>query len=344
MDRQNNRDWLLLVHQLPPKPTNLRVRIWRKLQRLGAVAIKNSVYVLPYGEKTNEDFQWLKQEIETTGGEASVFRAGAIEGATQREIIAAFTAARNQEYSQLAGQFDSLNRTIRQDKNRRAISAARIKAREAELGKLHKELERITAIDFFAAKNKTVATAAYERCQRAIHDVSSPVKRPRGKPVDSGFLDPAQFQNRRWVTRKNLFADRLATMWFIKRFIDHSPRFAFVSEGEPIEGAIAFDMYGAQFTHEGDSCTLETMIKRFGLRDDKGLREIAEIIHDIDLKDNKYDRLEASGLAAVIRGLADSLKDDRKLAAQCSPIFDGLYGLLGNKNAKTKRSKKQKRR
>src|SRR5215475_12905966 len=151
MDRQNNRDWLLLVHQLPPKPTNLRVRIWRKLQRLGAVAIKNSVYVLPFGEKTNEDFQWLKQEIESAGGEATVFRAGAIEGATQREIVAAFNAARSQEYSQLTEQLDSLTRTIRSDKNRRAASVSRMKSRESELGKLHKELERITAVDFFDA-------------------------------------------------------------------------------------------------------------------------------------------------------------------------------------------------
>src|SRR5262249_56579837 len=136
----------------------------------GGVALKNAVHVLRYGEKSNEDFQWLKQEIEATGGEATVFRAGAIEGATQREIVAAFTAARNQEYSHLAGQFDSLNRTIRQDKNRRAISAARIKAREAELGKLHKELERITAVDFFPPNNNTLPTPAYHPSHRALHN------------------------------------------------------------------------------------------------------------------------------------------------------------------------------
>jgi hypothetical protein len=90
LESSNTRDWILLVHQLPARPTNLRVRIWRKLQKIGAVAIKNSVYVLPADEKTNEDFQWLKQEIESSGGEAAVFRAASLEGATDKEIIDAF--------------------------------------------------------------------------------------------------------------------------------------------------------------------------------------------------------------------------------------------------------------
>jgi hypothetical protein len=81
------QDWLLLVHQLPPKPTNLRVRIWRKLQKLGAVAIQNSIYVLPFNEKTFEDFQWLKQEIESAGGEVTVFRAGAVEGRPMKRLL-----------------------------------------------------------------------------------------------------------------------------------------------------------------------------------------------------------------------------------------------------------------
>src|SRR5215216_4488821 len=101
MKSKERQEWLLLIHQLPPNPTNLRVRTWRKLQQLGATSIKNSVYVLPYTEKTHEDFQWLKQEIEAAGGEATVFRAGAVEGATDEEIIAAFHKARDEDYAKL---------------------------------------------------------------------------------------------------------------------------------------------------------------------------------------------------------------------------------------------------
>src|SRR5258705_13691405 len=96
------QDWIMLIHQLPPRPTNLRVRIWRKLQKLGAVAIKNSVYVLPATEKAHEDFQWLKQEIESAGGEAAVFRAGSVEGATDEEIITAFRKARDEEFAAIS--------------------------------------------------------------------------------------------------------------------------------------------------------------------------------------------------------------------------------------------------
>src|SRR6185503_19841492 len=95
-------EWILLIHQLPPKPTNLRVRTWRKLQKLGAVAIKNSVYVLTATEKAHEDFQWLKQEIESAGGDVSVFKAASVEGATDPEIVAAFRKARDEEFAAVA--------------------------------------------------------------------------------------------------------------------------------------------------------------------------------------------------------------------------------------------------
>src|SRR5215213_6907842 len=114
--RQARQEWMLLIHQLPPRPTSLRVRTWRKLQKLGAVSIKNSVYVLPSNEKTHEDFQWLRQEIESSGGEASVFRAGSVEGATDEEIIAAFRKARDEEYARLAADLDGLTGAVREQK------------------------------------------------------------------------------------------------------------------------------------------------------------------------------------------------------------------------------------
>src|SRR3989442_7954370 len=107
-------EWILLIHQLPPNPTNLRVRIWRKLQKVGAVAIKNSIYVLPANEKTHEDFQWLKQEIESAGGDATVFQAASVEGATDEEIIAAFRQARDEEFASIAAELDGLAGAINQ--------------------------------------------------------------------------------------------------------------------------------------------------------------------------------------------------------------------------------------
>src|SRR5262245_5129603 len=161
--KTSNQEWILLIHQLPPKPTNLRVRIWRKLQKLGAVAIKNSVYVLPANEKTNEDFQWLKQEIESASGEASVFRAASVEGTTDQEIISAFRKARDEEFADLTAALDGLAGAVREQTRGKHLSAGRLAAHEMELDRLHAELERVTANDFFGAKARVPASNAYQR-------------------------------------------------------------------------------------------------------------------------------------------------------------------------------------
>jgi hypothetical protein len=333
------RKWILLIHQLPPKPTSLRVRIWRKLQKVGAVAIKNSVYVLPATEETHEHFQWLKQEIESAGGEASVFRAASVEGTTDDEIIAAFRKARDEEFAAVSAGFDGLTGAIREHSRGKHLSTGRLSAHETEIDKLHAELERIAANDFFDAHGGASAFKAYDRCQKAIHTAQGPTRKALPSNTKHGTLDVAKYQGQRWVTRRNLHIDRLASAWLIKQFIDKRPRFYFVAEGEMVEGAIPFDMFGAEFTHHGEDCTFETMLKQFGLEENKGLREIAKIVHDIDLKDDKFHRLEAAGLNAIIDGFSKVLRDDRKLLQQTGVVFDGLYALLSRESEKKTDSK-----
>jgi hypothetical protein len=199
---------------------------------------------------------------------------------------------------------------------------------------LHSELERIAGNDFFAAKGRAVAFAAYERCQKELRAAQGSKANTPSSDTKRGRLDVAKYQGQRWVTRRNLHIDRLASAWLIKQFIDKRPRFYFVAEGEAIEGAIPFDMFGAEFTHHGEDCTFETMLKRFGLSENKGLREIAEIVHDIDLKDDKFHRLEAVGLNAIIDGLSKVLREDRKLLQQTGVVFDGLHAFLSNDSIK----------
>lgn len=323
------REWLLLVHQLPPKPTSLRVRVWRKLQKLGAVSLKNSVYVLPFGEKTGEDFQWIKQEVESAGGEATVLRAGSVVGATDDELIALFRAQRADEYARVTAELDGLAGTVRGLRKGGHLSPGRLNSHEAELSRLHQELERVIAVDFFLADGRATALAALERCRKALHlPQDGGARGTKARASNGGRLDTAHYQGRRWVTRKNPHIDRLATAWLIRRFIDKRPRFLFVEEGTRVDGGVHFDMADAEFTHRGEDCTFETVLKEFGLADDPTLRALAEIVHDIDLKDNKFNRLEAAGLNAVVRGIGELLKDDRKLIRQSSVVFDGLYALL----------------
>jgi len=332
------REWLLLIHQLPPKPTSLRVRIWRKLQKLGAVSLKNSVYVLPFGEKTHEDFQWLKQEVESAGGEATLLRAGSVEGATDDELVSLFRQQRGEEYARVTAELDGLAGTVRGQRKGGHLSPGRLGSHEAELSRLYQELERVIAVDFFLADGRAAALVSLERCRETLRlPQGGGLRGAKARVPKGGGLDPAQYQGRRWVTRKNPHIDRLATAWLIGRFIDRRPRFLFVEDGARVEGGVHYDMADAEFTHRGEDCTFETVVKEFGLTGDPALGEIAEIVHDVDLKDGKFNRLEAAGINLAVMGLASVVADDRKLVRQAAVVFDGLYEYLGRKGARGER-------
>lgn len=181
------------------------------------MAIKNSVYVLPATEKTHEDFQWLKQEIESAGGEASVFKAASVEGATDREIIAAFRKARDDEFAAVAAEFDGLTGSIREQSRGKHLSDGRLSAHESEIDRLHGELERIAGNDFFTAKGRAAAFAAFERCQKELRAAQGPPKANTSSSVTKhGKLDVAKYQGQRWVTRRNLHIDRLACRLIVR--------------------------------------------------------------------------------------------------------------------------------
>lgn len=318
----------MLVYQLPQQPTKLRVRSWRKLRAFGAVAIKNSVYVLPYNEKTNEDFAWLRQEIESAGGEASLFRAGSVEGRTDKEIIAIFRQERDEDYTKLITEFEGLSGVAREQTKGTSRSVDRLNQWIAELSKLRQELDRVIGIDFFEAAKGKKARSAFEKCRRELQATENKNKKESATRREHARLETGDYQNRRWATRKDPHIDRLASAWLIRRFIDRSPRFYFVSEGERMDRTLTFDMADGDFTHRGEDSTFETIIKSFGLGSDRALREIAEIVHDIDLKDNKFNRPEASGVNLVIRGLAAVYRDDSERLRQSLAVFDGLYELF----------------
>ena len=132
--------------------------------------------------------------------------------------------------------------------------------------------------------------------------------------------------NRVWVTRQGVYVDRIASAWLIRRFIDPDARFRFVrAKGHvPQDGELRFDMFEAEFTHEGDRCTFEVLLARLDLND-KALTAIAEIVHDIDLKDAKFGREETGGIAHLITGLCQSSKDDAQRLARGAAVFDDLY-------------------
>jgi hypothetical protein len=312
--------WWLLIHQIPPKPPYLRTKIAKRLSRLGAVPVKNSVYVLPATEDTLEDLQWVRREVVAGGGEAFVAEARFVDGLTEAETEGLFRTARDADYHELA---DELRPTLATAKKKKKLDNATRAEVKAQLDRARKRFDEIAAIDFFSASGREVVDGL-------LGDLAARLS--GGGETANGTLDLADYRRRIWVTRQNIHVDRIACSWLIRRFIDPEARFKFVpgKTYEPRPGELRFDMFDAEFTHEGDKCSFEVLLNRFGLRD-PGLRTIAEIVHDIDLKDGKYGRADADGVARVISAIAMSAKDDDDRVARGASLFEDLQRLYARK-------------
>ena len=309
--------WLLLIHQIPPKPDYLRVKIWRRLQRLGAVPVKNSVYVLPKNDQTQEDFQWVLREVIESGGEASLCEARFVDGLKDDEVIQLFRSARDDDYQEISRDLERIATSF--SKKTKTDSETR-KRLALELERIHKRMADVVSIDFFGAPGREGAERLIFALDARLHEGS-----PAGKAAKAK-QQLQDFQDHTWVTRKGIHVDRIASAWLIRRFIDSKARFKFVAaKGYQLQpGEIRFDMYEAEFTHEGDRCTFEVLIERVGISD-PGLGPIAEIVHDIDLKDAKFAREETLGIERVITGIAVSHKQDEARLERGCALFDDLY-------------------
>jgi hypothetical protein len=323
--------WLLLIHQIPPKPDYLRVKIGRRLQRVGAVAIKNSVYVLPPSPDAHEDFQWIVREIEEGGGEAFVSEASLIgEGLTDDAVRARFDAARNEEYLEILADAKVLMKAVRGRAGRSARGVPGPKAAapgaEHELAKLRRRYDAATAIDFFGADQQSAVA-------EVLADLQDQLRRQAAR-ARAGQRDSSR-DGATWVTRRDVHVDRIASAWLIRRFIDRRPSFRFVDPKRYIhrKGELRFDMFEAEYTHVGDACTFETLVSTF-VPDDRALREIAEIVHDVDCKDGKFRRDEAAGLARMIAGTATLCAKDEDRVEQGAGLFDALYAAFGSRPSK----------
>jgi len=316
--------WLLLIHQLPASPAYLRVKVWRRLQRIGAVALRGSVYVLPRGEPALEDFQWLAKEITAAGGEASLCEARFVDGAADGELEAMFRAARDADYAALAADVRALARRFGKRPPAGAADAlAALRARKAE----------IVAIDFCGATGREVVAGLLAELERKL-----------GGDGARATVRAKDHRGRTWVTRRGIQVDRIASAWLIRRFIDPDASFRFVDAKAytPAPGELRFDMSDGEFTHEGERCSFETLVHRFGLAD-RGLGAIAEIVHDIDLKDDRFGRPEAAGVALVLAGIAAATPDDEQRLARGAQLFDELYASFAS-TAPARRRPRARRR
>lgn len=315
--------WLMLIHQLPAKPAYARVKVWRRLQALGAVTVKGSVYALPANGETREDFAWLAKEIVESGGEAIVCEAALLEGLSDAELQALFEAARDEDYARIAIEARESAARLAGDAPDDVLAEVTTHA-----ARLRKQLDAIVAIDFFGAEGRATAEGLVSGLEAALKQEGEIMT--DGKTTAASA--PGALKDRVWVTRQGVQVDRIASAWLIRRFIDPGARFRFVpgTGYRPQAGELRFDMFEGEFTHVGDRCTFEVLLGHAGLAD-PALCAIGEIIHDIDLKDGKYGREEVAGVRTLIAGIAASITDDEQRLVRGAALLDDLYSSFAGK-------------
>jgi hypothetical protein len=297
--------WLFLLFNLPAKQSSDRVKVWRRLKKFGAIQLKTSTYVLPDEPVHYERFQWLAKEIVDTGGEATLVRVKDIEGMPHAAIVALFNEARAREYDEL---FEPLNLLIKDGKAR--------KQSPNQLQKLRQRFQEIRDIDYFQSSRG-------EDLQRLLQKAEA-LEVPKKKPETIMRLRADDYRGKLWVTRPRPEIDRVGSAWLIHKFIDPSAKFVFGNAPAEFPKAIPYDMFEVEFSHHGDNCTFETLIHRFGIRDRAVLR-LAELIHDADVEDDKFHRVEGFGIEQIFKGWAKQGLSDQEILAKGFECFEALY-------------------
>lgn len=299
--------WLFFMFRLPARRASRRVSAWRKLQHWGTLGWRNSAYILPHSPENLERLQWLTREVRKWSGEASVVLAEKIEGVSDRELRDLFNARRDKDYIHL------------QHLLRSALSRKRPGPTRASVARLQHRLEHVISIDYFGCGRRKDAEALLAQMEERLRSQEGDVEPRRGPRTG--------YQGRTWMTRPRPEIDRVASAWLIRNFIDPQASFVFAVEKQAHPEAIAFDMYEGEFTHEGDHCTFEVLVRRFRLKD-KGLQWIAAMVHDNDLEDDKFQRPEGAALQRVFQGWGRLNWADEEIVRQGALLLDGLYESL----------------
>jgi hypothetical protein len=281
------------------------VNLWRRLKKFGAVALGTSGYVLPDDPAQFERFQWLSKEIRDAGGEATLIRVAEIDGMANQEVVAMFNEARGAEYKELAA---ACGKTLSGKRKGEELAA--------QVGRHQRRFQEIRGVDYFNCPAGQDAQMMLQRGEKALAR--------DGGAGQARRADPKEFVGKVWLTRPRPGIDRAGSAWLIRKFIDRKAKFVFGMEAEKRPEAVPFDMADVEFSHHGDDCTFETLVKRFRIAD-KAVLRMAEMVHDADLEDEKFERCECIGINAVLTGWARTSISDSEVLEKGIECFEGLY-------------------
>ncbi len=244
-----------------------------------------------------------------------------------------FAKAREQEYHELEKRVTAFAELHGRPDERSPFTAAHYRVIERDLRQLEETLQDIRRVDFFRHPMGPKIEGMLRRLRTSLSN-GEPKKGVASQPL--AHHSRAEFRGKTWATRPHIHIDRLCSGWLIKRFIDPRARFVFAPEEKLPRNAVPFDVFGAEFSHQGDRCTFETLLESFRIRDD-ALSSMAELVHEIDLKDRKFSRPESPGLDMVVRAISGSLGDDSKALVLGSRVLDAIYARLSGQGKTTTR-------
>ena len=311
--------WLLLIMSLPTRNATGRMRVWRAFKQAGCGSLRDGVFLLPARGEARTFFDAQAAEIAAMGGEAQVLALDAADSAQENAFRALFD--RSADYAALKAEIDGLRGKLKR-------GAAATLARE--WAQAQKTFTALGTIDYFPGPARDQVKAILEELSQQIEAKLNPGE-PHTLAGKIKRLDRTCYQGCVWATRKHLWVDRMASAWLIMRFIDSEARFKWlVKPADCPKRALGFDFDGATFTHIGNRITFEVLVASFGLEDDAALACIGAIVHYLDV--GGVMPPEAAGLAAVLKGLRETAKNDDALLAAVMPVFDGLYSAFGAKS------------
>ena len=305
--------WLLVLLTVQGAQGALRMRLWRTLKALGTAVLRDGAYLLPNRPALFASVQALEREVTAADGSMQLLELDARDATQQGEFEALFD--RTAEYEKV---LDEIRQT------RRKLKKMAPPAITAAMGRLRRDLESLSVTDFFPGRAAAQATVALEDLLGDANAVLSPDE-PHAVEGRIPKLDPASYRGRNWGTRKRPWADRLASAWLVRRFVDPQARILWLdSPADCPKDAVGFDFDGATFTHVDGRVTFEVLASSFSLDRDVGVQRIGEVIHYLDVGGAPMP--EAMGVEAILRGAREMYTDDDQLLSEVEKIFNYLYG------------------
>lgn len=319
--------WLLVFYSVPAKPVSSRMKIWRRLNKTGAVQLKGAVYVMPYSEENYEFCQWLMAEVSSIGGEGDFVATDKFEMLGNSEIIKLFITQREADYRKLEKGLGDIE--VRLNSFKKGSNIKSMDTLHEDLIRYSNALNDIRKIDYFPSQlsthiDKKINTLKKDLKRIPLHGIRETAAVRKTQITRRAKND---FKGRIWTTRKAPFVDRMASAWLIQKFIDKEAVFQFTdergNEGIP-KGAVMFDTKDGDFTHSGDMCTFEVLVKAFGIKD-RAIKKLAELVHELDMKDEKYSSPKTGGIEEILIGIRKSSKNDIDILKKGMDVFEMLY-------------------